>query len=461
MQADKVVRQSQNGDLTSGKLVPGRAPRRQERRSRTCFPGAIVMRNYFLGFGIILTLALAACSWQGVTPPSREAGAFSSLDYPATHRGHYKVIYEFPGGAGGKSPGGGLAFVNGVMFGTTGAGGYVSGCDCGTVFAGTKVIYSFKGASSGDGEFSVGTLLPVGDELYGATMAGGRNGPECLSGAIDGCGTVYEVDAGGNERVVHRFKGGSDGNYPLGGLVSSNGTLYGVTNFGGVANRCHQDSYSAFPPGCGVIYAIDSSGREKVIYRFKGLPDGAYPNGRLLALNDSLYGMTYFGGNLESDCDPRGCGTVFRVTASGKESVIYSFKGGYDGANPYGSLASLNGFLWGTTSGGGNKLGTIFKMSTSGQETIVHRFEDVPDGARPAGLLAVFGNTIYGTTGSGGIRADGTLFSVTSKGERVLHSFGPHDKGPGGLVYDDSTKALYGETGGGRYQAGTIFQYRP
>jgi hypothetical protein len=84
------------------------------------------------------------------------------------------------------------------------------------------------------------------------------------------------------------------------------------------------------------------------------------------------------------------------------------------------------------------------------------------DGAGPTGLLAVFGNTIYGTTRSGGARAGGVLFSATSKGERVIHNFGLRDKGPDGLVFDDSTKALYGETpAGGLYQAGTIFQYRP
>jgi hypothetical protein len=159
-----------------GMLVAGRAAHRQERRKRICFRRVIGMRNYFLGFGIILTLPLAACSWQGVTPPSGETGAFSSVAYPAANGGRYKVLYDFPGGAGGKSPGGGLAFINGVMFGTTGAGGDASGCNCGTVFAGTKVIYSFKGTPSGDGEFSTGTLLPVGDKLYGATIAGGLNG---------------------------------------------------------------------------------------------------------------------------------------------------------------------------------------------------------------------------------------------------------------------------------------------
>ena len=142
--------------------------------------------------------------------------------------------------------------------------------------------------------------------------------------------------------------------------------------------------------------------------------------------------MTYFGGGYSgADCF-RGCGTVFRVTSSGKESVIYSFKGGYDGANPSGSLASLNGFLWGTTSDGGSKFGTVFKMSTSGHETIVHRFEDVPDGAGPTGLLAVFGNTIYGTTRSGGTRAGGTLFSATSKESALFTILAPAIKVPTG-----------------------------
>ncbi|HEY1655016.1 MAG TPA: choice-of-anchor tandem repeat GloVer-containing protein [Candidatus Tumulicola sp.] len=422
------------------------------------------MRNCYLRFGIpTLTLALAACSWQGGTPPAGETGASSSVDYPAAHGGRYKTIYEFPGGAGGKGPGGGLAFVNGVMFGTTGRGGDVSGCDCGTVFAGTKVIYSFEGTASGDGAVPAGTLLPVGNKLYGMTTFGGHNGSECLGSPypyLSGCGTIYNIDAAGNERVLYRFKGGSDGDFPHGGLVSLNGALYGVTNFGGLPDNCPENSYSAFPPGCGVIFAVNSSGRERVIYRFKGPPDAAYPLGKLLAFNGNLYGTTYYGG---TRCAPYGCGTVFRVTPSGKESVIYSFKAGSDGQSPYGSLALFNGFLWGTTSYGGLKSGTVFKTSTSGHETVVYRFRDVPDGASPSGLLTVIGNTLYGTTVRGGTRrqANGTIFSATSKGAQTLHSFGARDGSPGGLVFDDSTKSLYGETSGGRYQAGTIFRYRP
>jgi uncharacterized repeat protein (TIGR03803 family) len=429
-----------------------------------------MLSRYLLLGTPVLALALAACSSQSVTPSAAQNVTTSSVDSLARHGRRYDVIYEFPGGAGGQTPVGGLAFINGAMFGATYSGGDVSGCDCGTVFAGTKVIYSFKGVAGKDGATPLGTLLPVGNKLYGVTLAGGLDDGVCSSHSLPGCGTVYEVDAGGKERVIYRFKGGSDGESPAGGLVSLNGTLYGVTTAGGVSKTC---IYSSSPPGCGVIFALDSSGHEKVIYRFKGPPDGAIPLKALFPFDGKLYGTTFYGGGCSNSAG--GCGTVFGVTTSGKESVIYSFEGGHDGQSPNAPLVALNGSLWGTTFQGGcvkscqyGTFGTIFKMSTSGHETIVHRFTDLPDGAFPQGPLAVVNNTIYGTTSSGGTRrrAGGTIFGATSTGVRILHSFGaaPNGYGPGvqGLTLDDSTKALYGTTvDGGRHGAGTIFRYTP
>ncbi|MGA8097693.1 MAG: choice-of-anchor tandem repeat GloVer-containing protein, partial [Candidatus Cybelea sp.] len=247
-------------------------------------------------------------------------------------------------------------------------------------------------------------------------------------------------------------------------------TLYGVTTAGGLNKSC---IYSSSPPGCGVIFALDSSGHEKVIYRFKGPPDGAIPLKALFPFDGKLYGTTFYGGRCSYSAG--GCGTVFGVTTSGKESVIYSFEGGHDGQSPNAPLVALNGSLWGTTFQGGcvkscqyGTFGTIFKMSTSGHETIVHRFTDLPDGAFPQGPLAVVNNTIYSTTSSGGARrrAGGTIYSATSKGVQILHSFGaaPNGDAPGlqGLSLDDSTKALYGLTiDGGTHEAGTIFRFTP
>ncbi len=431
----------------------------------------MTVRNRYLLLALpLFALALAACSWQGVTPAAAHNGAPSPVGYPAKHDGRYKVIYKFPGGAGGSYPVAALTFVNGVMYGTTWSGGDASTCDCGTVFAGTKVIYSFKGSAGHDGLGPSSSLLQVGNKFYGETGGGGNYGGTCSFYHAQGCGTVYEVDVGGNERVVYRFKGGKDGQYPIGGLVSMNGTLYGVTNFGGGVKGCSY-FYSSLPPGCGVIFSLNSSGREKVIYRFKGVPDGIYPRTALLPLDGKLYGMTEHGGRCYRT---NGCGTVFAVTTSGKESVIYSFKGGYDGDTPHSSLLWFDGSLWGTTLNGGcvgscrSTFGTIFKMSTSGKETVVHRFTDVPDGAYPGTPLAVAGNTIYGTTFSGGTGSPvgGTIFSVTSKGVKILHSLDgvtlQIQPGLQGLVFDKSTNALYGETyqGGSQY-LGTIFRYGP
>ncbi len=70
-------------------------------------------------------------------------------------------------------------------------------------------------------------------------------------------------------------------------------------------------------------------GVEHVIYSFKGGNDGQYPYGKLVAVNGVLYGTTYQGG-----VDP-GWGTVFKITTSGVEKVIYRFNAGNDGAHPW------------------------------------------------------------------------------------------------------------------------------
>jgi uncharacterized repeat protein (TIGR03803 family) len=58
-------------------------------------------------------------------------------------------------------------------------------------------------------------------------------------------------------------------------------------------------------------------------------------------------------------------GTVFKVSNTGKFSVLYSFRGGTDGRDPVGPLIlDQAGNLYGTTSRGGNSdYGTVFKLT--------------------------------------------------------------------------------------------------
>ena len=77
-----------------------------------------------------------------------------------------------------------------------------------------------------DGRYPNSSLtVDSAGNFYGTTEQGG---------GIGGIGTVFELDKSGHETVLYSFTGGSDGGYPLGGVVrDSAGNLYGATNGGG------------------------------------------------------------------------------------------------------------------------------------------------------------------------------------------------------------------------------------
>ncbi|MBV8846472.1 MAG: hypothetical protein JO307_27010, partial [Bryobacterales bacterium] len=150
------------------------------------------------------------------------------------------------------------------------------------------------------------------------------------------------------------------------------------------------------------------------LYSFKGGNDGRDPHaGPLINVKGILYGTTVYGGG---PCHAR-CfgGTVFAITASGSESVLHSFEASSkdDGKNPRSGLTDVRGRLYGTTVKGGAAscyCGTVFKVTRSGAETVLHSFAGEPDGFGPEyGLLDV-GGTLYGTTWSGGANNAGTVF---------------------------------------------------
>ncbi len=109
----------------------------------------------------------------------------------------------------------------------------------------------------------------------------------------------------------------------------------------------------------------------------------------MFALKGALYGTSYYGG-VSND------GTVFEVTKSGKERVLYSFKGGNDGAYPQAPLIAVKGKLYGTTSGtqyaSGAFWGTVFSVTRSGKEHTLYEYKGPPNGATPlAGLIDLNG----------------------------------------------------------------------
>jgi uncharacterized repeat protein (TIGR03803 family) len=318
--------------------------------------------------------------------------------FAITTSGAETVLHRFRG-RNGYYPSAGLVDVNGTLDGTTEYGGANRE---GTVFSTTTsgketVLHSFP-SGSGDGAYPVAGLLSVNSTLYGTTASGGANNK----------GTVFSITASGTETVLHSFGGSGDGAYPYAGLIIVNGTLYGTTEEGGA--NCSASS------GCGTVFSITPSGTETVLYSFgSGSEDGTYPFAGLINLKGKLYGTTNAGGaNCRSASG--GCGTVFSITTTGKETVLHSFgTGSEDGDYPVAGLFNVNGTLYGTTlEGGASCCGTVFAVTTSGKETVLHSFPSGSgDGENPyAGLINVNG-TLYGTTDAGGANGDGTVFSLT------------------------------------------------
>jgi uncharacterized repeat protein (TIGR03803 family) len=161
--------------------------------------------------------------------------------------------------------------------------------------------------------------------------------------------------------------------------------------------------------GCGTVYKFSPSGKETILYSFTGANgDGKYPQGELVRdVAGNLYGTTYGGGTSGTACDGYGCGTVFKLDPDGEETVLYSFSGGVDGATPEeGVVRDSAGNLYGMTKlGGAYDWGTVFAVDASGTETVLHSFDGADgDGGDPvAGLILDSAGMLFGTTQGGGI----------------------------------------------------------
>src|SRR5271166_5223270 len=207
-------------------------------------------------------------------------------------------------------------------------------------------LYSLDGADGATPYAAV--VLATDGNLYGTTLQGGASG-NCSGG----CGTVFKTTPSGTLTTLHSF-GGSDGFFPVAGLVqTTDGNFYGTTVAGGASSS-------------GTVFKITPSGTLTTLYSFcsqNNCADGAYPQDRLLQATDgNFYGTTYNGGS-GSNC----CGTVFRITPSGALTTLYSWTG-TDGAYPYAGLVQAkDGNFYGTTyAGGANQEGTVFKITPSG-----------------------------------------------------------------------------------------------
>jgi len=331
---------------------------------------------------------------------------------------------------------------------------------------------------------AAGLVADTSGNYYGVTLAGGTSTTTC----VEGCGVVFELSptsgGGWQQTVLHDFGALGDGEYPEGGLaIDAAGNLYGTTAYGGANNF-------------GTVFKLKptSSGwKETVLHSFTGGVDGATPQASIiLDPSRNIFGTTYAGGNLGACPKTSGCGVAFELSAGAsgwKESVLHTFTGGVDGANPLAGLVfDAYGNLFGTTYVGGDLnacstrgCGTVFELShtSKGWKITVRRtFGGGSNGSNPAaGLTFDPAGNLYGTTQTGGQipcafeqgnPGCGVVFKLAPAtglwNFTVLHAFTAHPDGayPNDTLVFDQSGNLYGTTTfGGVDGDGIVFEVTP
>jgi uncharacterized repeat protein (TIGR03803 family) len=264
---------------------------------------------------------------------------------------------------------------DGDFYGTTSFCGAYGG---GTVFrmkpAGAlTTLHSF--GSGDDGSEPVAGLIEASDgNFYGTTRRGGASS----------YGTVYKITAKGEITTLHSFDTGSntEGYESVAGLIqASDGDFYGTTTYGG-----------AF--FCGTVFKITAAGSLTTLRSLQQTTDGCFPRAGLIQATDgSFYGTTSTDGSA-------GAGSVFKITAAGALTTLHSFGGGiFEGSTPAaGLIQASDGNFYGTTEGSGAfGNGTVFKITAAGALTTLYSFAPFGvGGALPvAGLIQATDGNLY------------------------------------------------------------------
>jgi len=358
----------------------------------------------------------------------------------------FSKLFDFNEDETGRIINNEMVLVGSKLYGTSWGGGVESK---GLIFAYDlsnqtyNVIHEFVGSYGNRPEGRL--IVAENGKMYGITKTGGFNS----------YGVIFSLDLTTNAYTMETFFGGSgqyNGESPVGWLTELNGKLYGMTNLGGNNNA-----------GCIFVFDMTTNAVTK-LYDFNYLvgirPQGGFEMGE----NGKLYGLT-------SDLGPNGGGTLFELDPTNNELTIkVAFEDGSElGEEPADALLHTSGniFYGMTRKGGVNDRGVVFKYeaNTEGYEVLYHFNNDF--GIAPRGhFMQSLDGKLYGLTSGGGfgIYGSGSLFSLDIQTNLIEQKFefqaSPLGRTPtGGLISNDNNK-FYGVTNrGGDFDEGVLYSY--
>jgi uncharacterized repeat protein (TIGR03803 family) len=237
--------------------------------------------------------------------------------FKTTAAGAFTVLYSFTNGVDGGHVAAGLALGDdGYFYGTTYKGG-ASGN--GVVFrvATNGFMTTLASFNKTAGAFPYASLVQGTDgNLYGTTSQGG----------LPGFGNVFRVSPSGQLTNLYSFTGGTNGGFPVAGLLLANdGNFYGTTAYGGTY-------------GDGTAFRLGPDGTVTTLVQFNGY-NGANPQATLAQGADgNLYGTTQNGG-------ASGAGVIFRLGMTGPPQITSqpTSQAVFTGANVRFSVVVLGG----------------------------------------------------------------------------------------------------------------------
>ena len=280
------------------------------------------------------------------------------------------------------------------------------------------VIHAFTGGLDGAGPYT-GTMDAAGN-FYGTTVSGGPTSENCPHG----CGIVFKLSQKNGAWVLstlYSFRGGNDGVEPASGVVfGPDGALYGTTVYGGAAG---DGTVFKLQPSPTICHSILCPWHETIVHSFAGGADGANPSSGLsFDSAGNFYGTTQNGGAGEY-CGAD-CGVIYKFApASGgwNETILYTFNGGPDGENPSGGVViNAAGDFFGTCI---ECLphGTVYELTPNGSgysKSTIYEFTSASGDYYPNGLIIDASGNLYGTTSYGGSGGGGVVYDLLPQGDQ-------------------------------------------
>jgi uncharacterized repeat protein (TIGR03803 family) len=352
--------------------------------------------------------------------------------------------------------------LDGNFYGITALGGStLCNFGCGTVYRVTPAgafttIYTFcTQTGCPDGNLPTDLILGQDGYLYGITWTGGLYDVDYCT---EGCGSFFRISTTGvfttlylfdpaNEMNPKQIVQGADGNFYGNGVNQSfsyysaiffkltpNGKFTELAQYGetfGSLNFAAADGnmYGITTPVCdqycqsegGAVFSLSPEGKLTTFYDFcpaeANCTNGVSPSSLFQGKDGALYGTNSAGG---PNCQTLACGTAFRITPSGKMTILHEFCSSADcadGGFPDAMIQGTDGNFYGATATGGlYQAGTIFQLTSAGALTVLYNFcgpsNNCGNGFTSAGLLQATNGLFYGAVSSGGTMG-GRLFDLS------------------------------------------------